>query len=122
MNITECKAALDNYGYVVIPKNVVEKVNEFINYWRPLLASRADDKNSAYLFLSTSGKNISTMIGSYASDGFEHYRKRFCLEEKEFSMTRIRKAAQTAFAKELLNRRGDSDNEERIFNQGIGHK
>ena len=106
----------------MIPYEVSVLIDQYIAKWRPRLAKGTD---AEYLFLSANGGKISKRIGEICAKAFQSYRIKFNLKEKEFSMTKIRKASQTGLEKVISTfRRGSEEAAKalRIFNSGIGHK
>ena len=76
-------------------------------------------KVAEYLFLSCSGLKINTGLGKLVPKAWEIYRTKFFLTPKEFTLSKMRKAAQSKFEDAL--RGGDKALFAKAFNSGIGH-
>ena len=102
-----------------------------MKYWRPLCiaalnAKRVEgekkktEKILSYIFLSSTGKKVNDFLGKIADVAWTRHQVRFSLPEKKFTMTRIRKAAQTKFEEVMRNK--DTEGLRKMFNRGIGHQ
>ena len=121
--VSDCKNKDDNFGYVTIGQVEYNLIQQYKDIWRPLILKCATSKgkkiDEKYLFLTANGVKINKCIGTLVEKAWLHHRKKFSLTEKKFTLTRVRKAAQTKFEDEL--RRSDST-VRNVFNDGIGHK
>ena len=123
----ECKNSEDNYGYVIIEPPAFALITRYIHYWRPLCVSKILNKETSkkksnlsdYLFLYSTGKKINSFVGKLVDIAWNRHRVKFCLEPKQFTLSRMRKAAQSKFEDEM--RGGDKSVIRKAFNSGIGH-
>ena len=140
--VEDCKNKEDNFGYVVMSNEVYESISMYVVHWRPkcldaLKQKTIDaekDKNlkalkklkkmeeNDYIFFTANGIKVNRFVGKISEAAWNSYRKKFCLEPKAFSLTRIRKAAQSKFEDELRQTAEEGKKIRGIFNRGIGHQ
>lgn len=108
---------------------VFVQIQKYLEFWRPfclealkkkILKKPQLEKITKYLFLTFNGSKINDQIGKFAELAWNHHRKKFNLSEKKFTLTRIRKAAQSKFEAEVLN--SGTSLFRKMFNTGIGHQ
>ena len=105
-----------------------ELISTYYKYWRPICLQAFKDRQPGkkeedpreYLFLSHRGCKVNNLLGKFSEEAWNFYRRKFCLQPKTFSFTKIRKAAQSKFEDEI--RKGESAAFRSVFNTGIGHK
>ena len=124
--LSECKNREDNYGYVTFDEETFSLVTKYLRHWRPICVRQQQhgkkvlENIGEYLFLTHKGSKINSLLSTLVDEGWKGHRKKFNLPDKEFSLTRIRKAAQSKFEDELRDENRNSLRN--VFNNGIGHK